>query len=161
MKQVYVLAAIALGFALMASASATPIQTPPSGDVRAAFTKLMADTKSALADSEVSPEQWQALRSSLSAAIEGANRPAPATTKRLATTVQIARQDGAITEQEQAAIYQAFVAVLNSANIPLEEAAAVRSGVASIATSANVTQDELMLILADLRALFEALPKKP
>lgn len=161
MKNVTVLAATALAFAFVSTAPARSPQATPSGEVRAAFAKLMTDTKAALADSAVTPEQWQALKSSVGTAIEGANKPAPATTKKLAATIQLARQDDAISDAERTAIYRAFVAVLNSANVPLEEAAAVRNAVVSLAMSANVTPDEIMVILADLRALFETLPTKP
>lgn len=152
---------LAIGFFSLSIAATSSAQTAPTGEVRAAFQKLMADTKSALADSTVTQAQFQQLKSDLWTAVDGATKPDPALVEALKKTVQDARSDGQITEREKAKIIAAVQKVLASANIPLSEAQAVKNDLLAIANAANVTSEEMAIIIADLQALFMALPTPP
>ena len=75
--------------------------------------------------------------------------------------VNLAKQDGVITDAEKQKIQKALANVFASANIPPNEVAAVKSALQAIWMSANISQEELATIIADIQAIIADLPEHP
>lgn len=131
------------------------------GELRSDFEKLITDVRSALADSTVTPDEIQALKTSLATALDGATKPSPVYVEQLRLVVNLAKQDGVITDAEKQKIQKALANVFASANIPPNEVAAVKSALQAIWMSANISQEELATIIADIQAIIADLPEHP
>ncbi|MBS1702568.1 MAG: hypothetical protein JST12_12955 [Armatimonadetes bacterium] len=128
--------------------------------LKADVEKLMTDVKTISAGSDVTQDELQALRSAVNSIVTTGNKPDPALVSNLQTTVKNAKADGTITNAEKAQIYQAGMAVLNSANVTPAQVQAVMSAAKMIAQASNITQDDVMLIKDDIFTIINDLPKK-
>jgi hypothetical protein len=131
------------------------------GPLRGDVEQLITDVKAALADSTVTQEQILTLKSAVVSAVDGAHKPNPAAVQQLVAVIKLAKKDGVITDTEKTKISNAILNVFASAGVPPSEVAALKSALQSIWYSANISQEELQIILNDIRQIIADLPPRP
>ena len=116
-------------------------------------TTLRGDLSAIRADSEVTPEQIQQMRTDLRSVAEGATRPDPWLVIQLIRQSRAAVADGEITQEERDGLTSNIDAVLESANISQTQRDAVIADIEAIVEASGVTADDLQTIAEDVRAI--------
>lgn len=114
---------------------------------------LKADLRSIKQGSQVTREQKDALKNSLTAIADGATKPDPALVQQLATDLNQVMADADLTPQEMLQIANDLQQVMNSANIPKEEVEQAIADTQAILTASGVSQSDVQKIVADLQAI--------
>jgi hypothetical protein len=115
--------------------------------------KLVNDLKKIQANSGVTTDQIDALKTDLAAVAQVATKPSKELVKTLMTDLKAASADKSISTLEQLQLAADVQAVLVSANVPLDLALAVVVDTQAIVTASNVTTADVKLITADLKAI--------
>ena len=136
-------------------------QTGPSGAVKKDVEKLVQDIKLDAANSSVTPQQIQQLKTDLLAATANAHKPDPAAVTALKSTLLAIKQSGTITNAQKALVAKEIADVLTSAGVSVAAAQAVMNDLIAIWNATNLTQTQLMQLAMDVRTLIADLPSLP
>ena len=114
---------------------------------------LLSDLRAIRSESEVTPEQFEQVRSSLSALAEGATRPDRLLMLELIRDGREALSDGELSDTEREQLALGPDAVLESANIPEAERDAVIANIESIINTSGLTPEDIQTIAVDISAI--------
>ena len=128
-------------------------ETVVSATQRENISTLVSDIMAIRSESEVTPEQIEELRSSLSDMTEGATRPYRSLVLQLLRDARTVRSDGEISDPEREQLASGVSAVLESANISQAEVDAVFEDIESIIDASGITREDIQTIAEDVNAI--------
>ncbi|MEL6105731.1 MAG: dockerin type I domain-containing protein [Planctomycetota bacterium] len=111
---------------------------------------LLSDLRSIAADSDVTVDQLQQLRSNIRAALENATQPDLFLVLGLARDARAAFADGELSDEEQATLSSGLDAVLESASISQSDRDLILADIEALIDSSGITIDDLQTIAQDL-----------
>lgn len=114
---------------------------------------LKTDLNAIKSNSEVTPEQKDALKNSLMTLAEGTTKPDAALVESLANNLSNALADGNLSSAEKARLATDLQKVMNSANIPVAEVNAAIADATAILQASNIDRADVELIVKDLKAI--------
>ena len=128
-------------------------ETVVSATQRENIRTLVSDIMAIRSESEVTPEQIEELRSSLSDMTEGATRPDRSLVLQLLRDARTVRSDGEISDPEREQLASGVSAVLESANISQAEVDAVFEDIESTIDASGITREDIQTIAEDVNAI--------
>jgi hypothetical protein len=127
--------------------------TKMSDQQKANLQNLQNDLLGIKADSQVTPEQKDALAYSLMAMADGATKPDQTTVDKLASDLSEAMADGTMSNRERVMLANDVASVMNSANIPQSEVDQAVVAAQNILAASGISKNDVQMIVKDLKVI--------
>lgn len=129
------------------------LQSKMSPTQQANVDKLKSDLQAMKDGSNVTQEQKDALKCSLTDMLSGATKPSQESVQTLANDLSTSMADGSLSLKEKATLTSDFQSVLDSANITADEFNAFAASAQDVLTASGVSKDDVATIAGDLKAI--------